>query len=250
MVRGQYIAGTGMLLQRRLMENITNNITNAETTGYKKDHLVSHTFDDVLIERINDTYVVGQTRVVGPLGFGTQVDQKYTDHTQGNLEQTGRSTDLAIAGEGLFVMETPGGEMYSRAGAFYLNALGYLVDGDGNFLMGANGRVQVGSEDFTVGESGNVIVNGVEVNTIRLVTFEDNTVLRKRGHNLYSAEGAQPAAAANTVVKQGVLENSNVDIGREMVDMMSVYRAYETNQRMLTMIDETVGRAVNDIARL
>ena len=79
MFRGLYIAGTGMMLQRRKMETITNNIVNADTTGYKKDYLVSHSFDDVLIERINDTNNDVRSNPVGPLNFGTQVDQVYTD---------------------------------------------------------------------------------------------------------------------------------------------------------------------------
>ena len=250
MVRGFYISGTGMMLQRRMMENVTNNITNADTTGYKKDHLVSHTFDDVLIQRIHDTNVVGQTRFVGPLNFGTQVDQKYTNFTQGGFEQTERTTDLAISGDAFFVMETPAGERYSRDGAFFVNNLGFIVDGDGNFLLGRDGRINVGTEDFSVNESGVVTVDGVQVGAIRLVRFADNGDLRKTGDNLYTTIGALPQEATEAVVKQGFLENSNIDIGREMVDMMTIFRAYETNQKILTMIDETVGKAVNEIARV
>lgn len=242
------MAGTGMLLQRRKMEVITNNITNVETTGYKKDYLVSHTFDDVLLERINDTNVMGQTRLVGPLNFGTQVDQKYTDYTSGSFEQTERNTDLALVGDGFFVLQTPAGERYSRAGAFTVNSRGYLTDQDGNYLMGTNGPVYVGGDDFAVDSQGNVTADGQTVNTLRLVTFADPGVLRKQGDNLYYGAGAQ---AADTVeVKQGFLENSNVQAAREMVDMITVYRTYETNQKILTMIDETVGKAVNDIGRL
>ena len=250
MVRGQYIAGTGMLLQRRMMETITNNITNADTTGYKKEHLVSHSFDDVLLERINDQSVVGRTRLAGPLNFGTQIDQLYVNYEMGNLEPTGRSTDLALAGDAFFTLETAAGERYSRSGAFVVSREGYLVDGEGNYLLGENGRVYVGGTDFTIDETGRVIIDGQITNRLRTVSFADNASLRKQGGNLYFALEEPEAATKGHAVLQGFLENSNVDIGREMVDMITVYRTYETNQRMLTMIDETVGKAVNEIGRL
>ena len=250
MVRGTYIAGTGMLLQRRLMENITNNIANADTTGYKKEHLVSHSFDDVMIERIKDTNVVGQRRLVGPLDWGTQIDQLYINFDSGSLEGTERSTDLALIGDVFFVMQTQDGERYTRSGAFYIDELGFLVDGEGNYLLGENGRINVGGMNFTVDALGGVWVGEEYADRIRVVSFADNESLRKQGSNLYFSLEAPEAATKEHRMMQGFLETSNVDIGREMVDMLTVFRTYETNQRMLTMIDETVGKAVNEIGRL
>ena len=250
MVRGLYIAGTGMLLQRRHMEIITNNIANADTTGYKKEHLVSHSFDEVMVRRINDPHVLGQTPIVGPLNLGTQVDQLYINFTEGNLEGTERPTDLALMGDAFFVMQTPDGERYTRSGAFYIDQLGYLVDGEGNFLLGANGPIYVGGLDFTVDTAGGVNVGENFADTIRIVSFADNNSLRKQGSNLYFSMEEPQAATNQYSILQGYLEASNVDIGREMVDMLSIFRTYETNQRMITMIDETVGKAVNEIARL
>jgi len=254
MVRGQYIAGTGMLLQRRMMEIITNNIANADTTGYKKEHLVSHSFDELLIRRMNDPHILGQSLRqmpgVGPLRFGTQIDQLYINFEDGALEGTERSTDLALMGDAFFVMGTTAGERYTRTGAFYIDDLGYLVDGEGNFLLGENGRINVGGLNFTVDQFGGVYTGGEYVDRIRVVSFADNEALRKQGSNLYFSLEAPIAEANQHRIFQGFLETSNVDIGREMVDMLQVFRAYETNQRMLTMIDETVGKAVNEIGRL
>ena len=257
MVRGQYIAGTGMLLQRRLMENITNNISNADTTGYKKEYLVSHSFDEVMTKRINDPHVIGQSQIanapnVGPLNYGTQIDQLYVNFEEGNLEGTERSTDLAIVGDAFFVVRTPAGERYTRSGAFYIDDAGYLVDGEGNFLLGGNGPIYVGGMNFSVDTSGGVRIDGGYDNTdqIRVVSFTDNGSLRKQGSNLYFSLDEPQAAPNRNRIVQGFLEGSNVDIGREMIDMLTVFRTYETNQRMLTMIDETVGKAVNEIGRL
>jgi flagellar basal-body rod protein FlgG len=237
-----------MLQQRRQMEIITNNITNADTTGYKKENLATHSFDDVMTVRIHDSRT-GRVPQVGPLNLGTQVNQSFTDFSGGAFDVTGRTTDLALAGDVFFTLQTPAGERYSKAGAFLVSQQGYLVDGDGNYLLGESGEIYVGGEDFTVNERGDVAVGGETVDRLRLASFADNNALRKQGDNLYFS----PAAAQNPTeyaVKQGYLETSNVDVAREMVDMLTVYRVYETNQKMLTMIDETVGKAVNDIGRV
>ena len=250
MVRGTYIAGTGMLLQRRLMENITNNIANADTTGYKKENLVSHSFDSVMIERIKDTRVVGYTRMVGPLNLGTQIDQLYINFEQGSMEGTERTTDLALIGNVFFVMQTPAGERYTRNGAFYVDEQGYLTDGEGNYLLGENGPIYVGGLNFTVDGLGGVWTDDEYVDSIRVASFADNESLRKQGSNLYYALENPEAQTQPYGIRQGFLEISNVDIAREMVDMLTVFRTYETNQRMLTMMDEITGKAVNEIGRL
>jgi len=258
MVRGTYIAGTGMMLQRRHMEIITNNIANADTTGFKKEYLVSHSFDAVLIRRINDEHdphILGMRHFnrapgVGPLNLGTQVDQLYINYADGSLDGTERTTDLALVGDAFFVMQTAGGERYTKTGAFYVDELGYLVDGEGNFLLGANGPIYVGGLNFSVDQLGGVRIGDEYVDQIRVVSFADNGALRKQGSNLYFSLAAPQAEPNQYVIAQGFLEMSNVEIGREMVDMLSVFRTYETNQRMLTMIDETVGKAVNEIGRL
>ena len=253
MVRGFYTAGTGMMLQRRQMEVVTNNIVNAETTGYKKDIVVSRTFDDVLIERIQDRGPTAQNNYnrVGPLNFGTRIDTLHVDFKQGNLEQTDNPGDIALAGDGFFVVQTPEGLRYTRNSAWNVNSNGYLVNSDGHFLMGQNGPLNVGrGDDFTISQRGQVIAGGVWIDNVRVVDFEDRSQLRKIGHNLYDTEAAAQEAAGAYEVLQGFLENSNVEIAREMVDMITTYRTYESNQRMLTMVDEIVGKAVNEIGRL
>jgi len=239
-----------MMLQRRKMETITNNVANADTTAYKKEHHLSHSFDEVLTRRINDNHRYAPGRMVGPLNLGTQTDHLFIDFTLGNLEGTERVTDMALVGDAFFVIQTQAGERYTKNGAFYLNNEGFLIDGEGNFLLGNNGPINVGGLNFRVDTNGNVFNEAGFIDTIRVVSFADNTQLRRQGSNLYYSLEAPQAAPNEYGIYQGFLEASNIDIGREMVDMLAMYRTYETNQRMLTMIDETVGRAVNDIGRL
>lgn len=248
MVRGTYIAGTGMLVQRRNMEVVTNNIVNSETTAYKKDTLIMRSFDDVMIIRADDMGV-GRSKPIGSLNFGAQVDEKHTDFSPGSFEETGRSTDIGLVGDVFFVFATPAGERYGRAGAFYVDSTGYLTDGDGNYPLGNNGPIYVGSEDFKIAENGAITVADRQTDTLRLASFDDNRSLRKQGDNLYFSADA-PIAPRPYAVKQGFVEMANLDIGREMVEMLALYRSYETNQRMLTMTDEITGKAVNEIGRV
>jgi flagellar basal-body rod protein FlgG len=128
---------------------------------------------------------------------------------------------------------------------------GYLVNPDGYFLQGENGPILVGQgQEPAVSENGGVFVGNELIDTIRLVSFEDKNVLRKEGDNLFSAPDGLAYESDEGVIKQGFVENSNVSAAQEMVDMITVYRAYESNQRILKMVDEIAGRAVNEIGGL
>ncbi len=251
MLRGLYSAATGMTVQRGKMDVLTNNVVNATTTGYKKDGLVSSSFEEVLIDRINDPYVINQGTGVGPYSFGTHIDEIHTDFTQGDLEFVVTQTSFALSGDGFFAVETPDDERYTRAGNFTVNAEGYLVTGEGHYVLGENGRIRVGAGDFAVDLKGNITANGWAIDSMRLVRFENTNDLRKQGDSLYySFSGEAPLAAENCTVRQGFLESSNVDVATEMVNMITVYRTYEASQKILTMTDETLGLAVNKIGSL
>ncbi|MGE4354047.1 MAG: flagellar basal-body rod protein FlgF [Oscillospiraceae bacterium] len=247
MVRGLYTAATGMAVQRNKMEVLTNNIVNAETTGFKKDSLITSSFDAVMLQRINDPNVkIFGGNDVGPYSFGTHVDELTTDFSSGSLEETGKSTDLAIEGEGFFAVETADGERYTRSGNLAVSQEGYLITEDGDYVLGQNGRIYIGSTDFSVAEDGTITGPFGDVNKLKLVSFNDLSVLRKQGNNLYYTYGnAAPVDAQNAMVRQGFQESSNVDISQEMVDMITVYRKYEASQKMVSMTDDSLGLAVN-----
>lgn len=251
MIRGLYTATTGMMVERNKMDVLTNNIVNAETTGYKSDKIATSAFDKVMLERINDPNVSIVGTNAGPYSWGTHVDEKVTDFTEGTLEETGRSTDLAISGGGFFTVETDAGDRYTRNGNFVVNSEGYLTTEDGNYVLGQSGRVWVGDDGFTVADDGTVTASDGTTNKLSLAGFDDTAALRKQGDNLYYLYGgAAPHAATGSKVYQGMQESSNVSAADSMVNMMSVYRKYEACQRVVTMNDETLGLAVNKIGSL
>jgi flagellar basal-body rod protein FlgG len=221
---------------------------NAETTGYKKDTLATSVFTEVMQNRINDPSVsLYGASEVGNYHYGTRVDEQYTDFSEGSLEQTDRQTDLAIAGDGFFVVETADGERYTRAGNFTVDGEGYLVTEDGQYVLSETGRIHTGTSDFAVSEDGTITVNGETVDTLRLETVEDRNVLRKQGDNLYYIYGgAAPVDATNVRVLQGMQESSNASTFRMKWSICSpIYRKYEANQKIVSMTDDSLGLAVN-----
>lgn len=259
MLRSFYIAGTGMITQRQKMDVIINNVTNTDTTGYKKDQVISRTFDDLLLNRLNEdpnilntrtgTRLIGD-REVGPQNTGVQVDELVIDWSPGPLESTGRQTDVAITGDGFFAIQTPAGERYTRAGNFQVDSNGTLLTASGDYVLSRNGGpINVGTGDFAISQNGTVYVDQQPVGALRIVQFADNGVLRKEGGNLFYSVGGGPQLMANPTVEQGLLEGSNLDVGREMAEMLQTNRVYESSQRMLRMVDESLEKTVNQIGQ-
>jgi flagellar basal-body rod protein FlgG len=234
------------------MDVLANNLTNVDTTAYKSDALISSTFKDMMLTRINDPDVVSVSKTAGPLGVGTHIESLYTSFVQGAVEQTGRPCDFALTGEGFFVVSTSEGERYTRSGSFSVTSDGYLVNGDGLYVQGENGNIHVDGDNFTVDEQGNVYVDGTITDKLRIVTFEDLTGLRKQGNNLYynSTDAQVQEPPADTQVIQGALEGSNVDIAEEVTRLMVVSNAYQINQRVLGMVDESLSKTVNEVGRI
>lgn len=244
MVRGLYTAATGMMVQRNKMDVLTNNLVNAETTGFKKDTLVTTTFNEEIVKRINDPSVNVYGGVdVGPYSYGTHVDEVVTDFSDGMFEDTGVSTDLAISGDGFFVIETDEGIRYTRSGNFSIDGNGYLVTADGHYVLGTGGRINIGTTEFNVLTNGVINVDGRYVGRLRIETFEDKGVLRKVGNNLYYAYDGAAIPANDAIVRQGVQELSNVNVISEITDMITVYRKYEASQKIVSITDESLGLA-------
>jgi flagellar basal-body rod protein FlgG len=239
-----------MITQMQRMDVVTNNIANTDTTGYKKDQVASQSFTDELARRLNDPGLrLFQNRGVGPMGQGVFIDDVYTDFSTGSLRQTGGSLDIAINGHGFFCVDVNGEELYTRDGSFVLRADGALITKDGGLVQGQNGMINLPNGSITIDETGRIIVGDQYVDTLRVTAFTDNHTLRKLHDNYYRTIGSSQMAPFTGLLTQGFLENSNVNSVKEMVEMIALSRAYETNARMISIHDQTMNRAVNDIAR-
>jgi flagellar basal-body rod protein FlgG len=224
---------SGVSALSRRYEAITHNMANANTAGFKRR---VNSFSRVLDQM---TRAGGPSQeIVGKVEAGT-----YIDHSQGALANTDRPLDVAIEGDGFFVVETPAGPRYTRNGAFQLSVDGQLVDARGRLIAGENGPitlpVDIPNGQVQISPEGNIRLGGQDVGRIRVVQFADNDRLIPAGDSCYLApEDMRPRDAEGVRMYQGYKENSNVNIVEEMVNLISVTRLYEANIKAAKNHDE------------
>lgn len=246
LIRGLYTSAAGMLATQSQSERIADNITNAQTVGYKEESAAFTAFNELLLNRVDSQGITP----IGTMGTGVYVDTVTKSMAQGALTPTEKMTDFALSSEGWFSIETPLGERYTRSGEFKLDQDGSLVTNEGYYVLGQNGRIQLKSDTFTVNSQGQVAQEGTAIDSLRIMTIPQDT-LQREGESLYtSSTPALLTPAANVQVRQGYLEQSNVDLSRQMTEMIKVMRAYEGNQRILQTQNETLGKAVNEIGKV
>jgi flagellar basal-body rod protein FlgG len=249
MVRGLYTSAMGMITHMQRMDVITNNLSHVDTTGYKRDHVVSHAFSNEVMRRLNDPGLrLFRDWPIGIVNPGVFVDTMFTDFSQGALRSTGNDLDLAISGQGFFVVNVNGEELFTRDGSFTIFD-GILMTADGGRVQGLNGDITLPSGLVTIGSNAQLYVNGEYIDTLRLTNFTDLNSLRKLQNNFFRTTEESEILGFDGQVLQGYLEASNVNSVREMVQIITLSRAYETNSRMITIQDQTLQQAVNNIAR-
>jgi flagellar basal-body rod protein FlgG len=255
LVRGIYIAASGMELQEARQEAVAQNVANAETPGYKKQRVPSRPlgeFQAYLVEALGEA-------PLGEVTLGARPGGTVTDFSPGTLRRTGEPLHAAIQGKGFFAVQAEGGEVfYTRDGSFGLDAEGYLV------LWGVSGatekirvlgrggqplRLPLGTREAHLTPDGRLVSEGKEVGEIRVVEFseEELRALVRRGKNLFSA--SSEGEVVDPRLRPGYLELSNVDPAGEMVEMMALSRAYEACQRAILAQDALLEKAANEIGR-
>ncbi len=253
MLRGLYTAYTGMLNEQYRMDIMSNNLANADTTGFKKEGSTSQAYAEVMAVKIKDVSEDPNTpKRLGKMSLGVKIGETFTDFSQGSLKDTGNTYDIAIGGDGFFNIEFTNKEgetttKYTRDGSFSVTKDGYLVTKDGDYVLGENGRIQLsttaGSTVFD--RDGSIYQDGRLVASLKLTEFEDTNYLTHYGETMWDAkEGAVSQDAESAKIYQGYLEMSNASVVKEMVNMITISRQYEANQKMLTTFDETLEKSM------
>ena len=260
MVRGLYTAWTGLRNEEKRMDVVTNNMANADTTGFKKVDVTAQSFERHLAVKIDDPTVGANLKQgIGGMNPGVKIGETYYDMSQGNFRQTENQYNFALSGNGFFTISTTNksGETstrYTRDGDFTVTRDGYLVTKDGDYVLAEGGnRIQIPDANLvkiSVNEMGEIYSGNNYVAKLQLVDFQSYDALSSYGENMYEAVNGAVQTQADATVNQGYLEMSNVNMVTEMVDMIAVTRAYETNQKMVQTIDQTLDKAVNEIGRL
>jgi flagellar basal-body rod protein FlgG len=238
MIQGVYTSASGMVAHQTRMDILANNLANVDTPGFKAD-LVTIDQSALPANLMSTPFAPMSTVEVGRPGLNL---------APGVLKTTGNPLDLAIVGPGLFVVETPQGERYTRAGNFVRNAEGFLATPEGFRVLGADGPVQVPENGLRVDSNGRLSEGG----SLRFVGGDNLDGLMKAGGTLFAVvDGAPPPAdLPEATVVQGQLEGSNVSVVMSMVEMLVTMRTYEAYQKTIQALDQTVGQAANELGRV
>ncbi len=252
MIRSLWISKTGLDAQQTQMDVIANNLANVSTNGFKRTRAV---FEDLLYQNIRQPGAQSsqQTQLPSGLQLGTGVRSVATERnfSQGNLQDTGNSKDVAIQGQGFFQVLLPDGETaYTRDGSFQVDSQGQLVTASGFAIQPAI-TIPADTTSVTVGRDGTVSITqagsatATEVGSLQLATFMNPAGLMAKGENLYVETSASGNPNTNTpgtngsgTLAQGFVETSNVNVVEELVNMIQTQRAYEINSKSITTSDQ------------
>ena len=257
MVKGLYTSATGMINEQRRVDVLANNLANSSTTGFKAEGSTSESFYDVLAYKIKDTSEPFAARRLGAMNLGVKIGETYTDYSEGSFITTGNDYDMALSGKGFFAIEFTAKDgtvstKYTRAGDFIANSAGELVNKNGDYVLDINGQ-HITVDPLvkpTMGLDGTIYQNGNAVGTIQIQDFEDYNYLKKYGENYYDAIEGATLIESTATIYNGMLEASNVQTVKEMVNLINYQRAYETNQKMIQAHNETLDTAVNDLGKV
>lgn len=267
-----------MIAQQRKTEILTNNMSNANTPGFKADQSTIRSFPDMLISAVGDTNVptekglnINSNKQIGAVNTGLYLQETLANYAQGSLQETDLSTDVALIdirlpideetntqGAIFFRLEHPeGGEAYTRNGNFTLDGQGYLVNSNGYYVLSDEGeRIQLPDDNFQITSEGNIYYENQLVATLGVSYAQNPDQLEKQDNGLYRTNdgnnlpSAYDAEGVTFGLQQKFLERSNVDAAQTMTELLSAYRAFEANQKVLQAYDKSMDKAVNEIGRV
>lgn len=242
MNRGYYYAANGMILNQRKMDCIGNNLTNVSTAGYKRDTILTNTFDEQMI-------LVKHRSELSGIFTHRYVDTSYTDLEQSNFEYSDSPFDVAIWGDVYFNVRTnyPGADsdiMLTRNGQWELDGEGYLVLGHSGRIQGENGDIYLGTKDFLIDVDGRIYLKDDDgqytqfVDRLRVSYINPDSDVKKFGANMFTeVEASEPPEDLRYDIIQGAVERSNVDWNYELNMLLQAHRMYEANSTILKIFD-------------
>jgi flagellar basal-body rod protein FlgG len=256
MMRALWISKTGMEAQQTQLDHISHNLANSATNGYKRSHAV---FEDLMYQNLRQSGANSSEQTQLPtglqVGLGTRAVATSRQFSQGNLQQTGNTLDVAIKGQGFFEIQMPDGTTgYTRDGAFQVDAQGQIVTNNG-YPVQPGIVVPANAQSISIAADGTVTVAlpgqaaPQNIGQIQIASFVNPAGLEPRGQNLYTetaASGTPNAAAPGTnglgSLSQGFVETSNVNVVEELVAMIQTQRAYELNSKAIQTSDQMLAR--------
>ena len=254
MVRGFYSAAAGVFTQQKALNVISNNIANASTAGFKSQGTVESSFGEHLVNRMSELSSVAKNDI-GSESYITVNSAEYTDFSQGSLESTSRPVDMAINGDGFFLVESETyGPVLTRNGQFEIDSDGELsLPGVGKVLNDGESTISLDSGNFTVGPTGTIYVDGDEADSLYIVKPTEGTVLKSVGDGVFQVEeggGYDQVDEGTYNVLQGTLEKSNINMAQEMSRLIAGQNHFNSCTQIIKMYDKINEITVNQIGRI
>ena len=240
-------AASGIRARMESLEMLANNIANQATSGYKKDRELYGLYRSAESLAASAGYAPAEPPV-SPV-----IERHWTDFSQGALEFTGNSLDVALAGGGFFVVQGPGGPLFTRNGNFRLSAGGTVVTSDGYpVLDGSGSPISLSpSASIEISQEGEVKQDGLTVAQLGVADFADRSALRKHGGTYFAAAGGNPATPAERVeVRQGYVESANLTPAEAAVELVNVMRQFEMLQKAARLGSDMNQKAIEEVARV
>ncbi|HZP41922.1 MAG TPA: flagellar basal-body rod protein FlgF [Candidatus Binatia bacterium] len=247
MNRAVFSSLSGALAALDRLDAVAQNLANVNTVGYKGTRVVFEvrppeetspgTHDPIVRDTSAQVVEAGTVR----------------DFTQGPVRASGNPLDVAVTGDGFFVVATARGERYTRQGNFTLDRDGYLVTAAGDRVQGDGGDIRIGSGEVTIGTDGAVTVDGAQVGRVKLVGFGDHPNLVPEGASLYAPgpnEAPVAIPAEQVSLQPEAIEGANVDAVSSMIELVDVTRGFETYMRAVERLDQLAARAINEVGRV
>ncbi len=274
MITGLYSAASGMIVQERVQDVLAQNMAGSQMPGFRREEVVIRSFPDVMLSSTYRGLSPSTTKdrfnhAIGRVGTGAGVNWVHVDQARGMVKHTGNPTDFALMGDGYFTVMTMDGVRFTRAGDFLVDSEGYLVNSQGHHVIGQGlnnqripGPIKVDDKNFYTDYFGQIHVENVDpasgityytlLDQMKIVDFDEPDRLFREPGNLFRVEpGDQDMITVpeRYRVAQGYIEGSNSHPSTEMVKLIDSYRVHEASARVIRAIDQTLDKAVNQIAR-
>ena len=228
------LSSEGMNARILRQQVIANNLANVNTTGFKKDRAFHQVLNIANVQK------------------GIEYEE-ITVFEQGALRETQNPFNFAIKGNGFFVIETENGNRYTRNGNFDIDEQGQLILPGAGAVLGEGGPIIVGNQEFDVNLNGEIVMQDMPVAKLKIVTFEDLSQLKKEGNNLMALKDEEESLemkSDSSTVHQGFVEESNVNALEEMINMLTLYREFEADQKSLQAFDKVMDDTANRIGKI
>ena len=225
-LNGMTSASIALRYWEHRQEVTANNLANVSTDGFKSE------------------------RTFAQLLNGAPVITSHIDRSLGNMRTTGARTDVALGTDSFLVLQTDRGERWSRGGALHVDPQGHLADQNGNKVLGKKGAIKVGDEPFAISKHGVVTIGDQVVDEMRVETAGNGRTLEHEGNSLLTPPDERTVVALDARdVRQGVVEESNVDALGSMVDMLGVQRAYAAVEKSISVLDHVRETATSQLGK-